>query len=205
LFTIIFVFASTNTTIVDAKQLSAKECIEKPELCKKKEEESKDGQATETNTSVTAWDYFKMLFALIFVIFLIYAFLRIIQAKNRVFNSNELLQNLGGSALGNNRSVQIVKVGNSVLVLGVGEDISLLKEINNELEVEEILEQYNDRLQNMFKPNSFIEKFLNKSNVSNETVTKGFKDQFLHQLKEISNQRNSMMRELEHDRKDLDQ
>jgi flagellar protein FliO/FliZ len=212
MFSIIFVFASTGKNIVDAKQLSVKDCIENSELCKEQKEKTTNNSEEKVtgDTSVTAWDYFKMLFALIFVIFLIYAFLKIIQTKNRAFSSNELMQNLGGSAFGNNRSVQLIKVGNRVLVLGVGEDINLLKEIDEESEVEGILEQYNDRMQNMFKPNSIIEKFINKknnntTNINNESVTKNFKDQFLHQLKEISNQRNNMLKELERDRKELDQ
>ena len=44
-----------------------------------------------------------------------------------------------GTTLGANRSVQLIKIGNQLLIVGVGENIQLLKEIDDEQEYEQII------------------------------------------------------------------
>ncbi|MCY8524149.1 flagellar biosynthetic protein FliO, partial [Bacillus atrophaeus] len=52
----------------------------------------------------------------------------------------------GGTSVGQNRSVQLIKVGKRVLVVGVGDTIQLLKEIDNEEEREAILAQHEEAM-----------------------------------------------------------
>ena len=40
------------------------------------------------------------------------------------------MQNLGGVGVSQGKSVQLLQVGNSLFLVGVGEDITLLKEID---------------------------------------------------------------------------
>ena len=46
--------------------------------------------------------------------------------------STQLVENLGGNRLGANRSVQLIKVGERLFVVGVGENIQLLKKLKKD-------------------------------------------------------------------------
>ena len=72
-----------------------------------------------------------MIFATVFVVGLLYFVLKFVNKNGRLFKSTQLIENLGGTALGANRSVQLIKVGNRLLIVGVGENIQLLKEIED--------------------------------------------------------------------------
>ena len=88
--------------------------------------------------SVTAWDYIKMIFALLLVIGLLVAVLRFLNSKNRTFQQNRLVQNLGGLGVGQGKSIQLMQIGNSLYIVGIGENITLLKEITDPKEIEEL-------------------------------------------------------------------
>ena len=66
-----------------------------------------------------------MIGALIFVIAILYFLLKFVNKKNQSYQQNRIVQHLGGTSLGANRSVQIVKAGKQILILGVGEDVKL--------------------------------------------------------------------------------
>ncbi|WP_252313466.1 flagellar biosynthetic protein FliO [Sinobaca sp. H24] len=82
-----------------------------------------------------------MILALAAVITIMYLLLKFINKRTKKYSSNQTMQNLGGVPLGQNKSVQLVKVGERLLVVGVGESIQLLKEIEDEEERETLLEQ----------------------------------------------------------------
>lgn len=82
--------------------------------------------------SVSAFDFVKMIFALLFVIVLIYGLVKLMNKRNRLLKPFQYVENIGGTSVGQNRSIQLIKVGKSVLVVGVGETIQLLKEIEDE-------------------------------------------------------------------------
>jgi flagellar protein FliO/FliZ len=83
----------------------------------------------------------KLIFMLGVVLAILYFVLRFIQKKSVRFQDGKNLQSLGGIGVGQNRSVQLIKTGNSVLVLGVGDTVTLLKEITEESEVKSMLNQ----------------------------------------------------------------
>ncbi|QTD42317.1 flagellar biosynthetic protein FliO [Sporosarcina sp. Te-1] len=88
-------------------------------------------------------DYGKTLFAFVFVIGLLFALLKFINRKNKAYQSNKLMKNLGGLALGQQKSIQLVSIGDSYYIVGVGENVELLKEITDPEEIA--------RLQNYFQ------------------------------------------------------
>lgn len=87
------------------------------------------------------FDFVKMFLALAIIIALIYLILRFVHKKNRLFGQMKTMENLGGISLGPNRSIQLVRIGDSIFVIGVGETIQLLKEITSQEEIEKILKQ----------------------------------------------------------------
>lgn len=85
---------------------------------------------------------FQMFLALGVVLFVIYFLLKFINKRAQKFNSHSTVQNIGGAGVGPNRSVQIVRVGKRILIVGVGDTVQLLKEIEDQQEIEEMLESY---------------------------------------------------------------
>lgn len=76
--------------------------------------------------------FVKMIFALLLILGLIYIIFKMVGRKKLSLQQSKVIENLGGIPLGNNKSIQLVKIGNEVIVLGVGEDIRMLYKITDE-------------------------------------------------------------------------
>jgi flagellar protein FliO/FliZ len=87
------------------------------------------------------WDYTKTLLALFFVVGLLLALLKFINRKNRKFDQHKLMKNVGGLSLGQQKSIQLVVIGDSYYLIGVGDEVRLLKEITDPEEIS-ALERY---------------------------------------------------------------
>ncbi|MBN8191451.1 flagellar biosynthetic protein FliO [Bacillus sp. NTK074B] len=178
-----------------AEVSNVKDCIEQPDSCSGQKTNGGDGSEAGIATSVTFVDYLKMIIALVFVVALIYLLLKFINQKGRSFQQTKLINHLGGAPLGGNRSVQIVKVGKQVLVLGVGEDIQLLKEVKDEGEKEEILSYYKEPQFPNAKTtvSSLMTKFKGTAPKSPDS---SFQSQLKSQLEEMNKGRKKMLEEL---------
>ncbi|MFK3938708.1 flagellar biosynthetic protein FliO [Alkalihalobacillus sp. NPDC078783] len=80
----------------------------------------------------------KLIGSLALIIALMYGLVRFLGKRTKTFRQSQLLENIGGMPLGPNRSIQLIKVGDRVLVVGVGESIQLLKEIDSKQELDEL-------------------------------------------------------------------
>ncbi|WP_396193881.1 flagellar biosynthetic protein FliO [Fictibacillus barbaricus] len=76
------------------------------------------------------------------VLAILFIVLKFIQKKSVSFQDGKNLQSLGGIGVGQNRSIQLIKTGSSVLVVGVGDTITLLKEVTDEAEVKSMMDQH---------------------------------------------------------------
>ncbi|MCA1030083.1 flagellar biosynthetic protein FliO [Bacillus timonensis] len=149
-----------------------------------------------TTTELTFWDFLKMIFATIFVIGLIYFFLKFINKKNRLFTQYKHLENLGGTSLGTNRSIQMIKVGDRILVVGVGENIQLLKEIDNEDEMNQILDDHNSRLEQLIQPRDIVNRFIERRKGTDKN-SNDFSIMFRSQLSELAKGRKDLVNRIE--------
>ena len=127
--------------------------------------------------SVTAWDYIKMIFALLFVVLLLYGLLRFVNSRNKTFQHNQLIQNLGGVGVSQGKSVQLLQVGNSLFLVGIGEDITLLKEIEDPEEIEKLTKIYEEK-QDIGKTVPYIAELVHrlKENVTSKSKSNEKKD-----------------------------
>lgn len=178
---------------------SVKECIENPKQCNEKPASSNDNaESSETPTpknTLSAWDFIKAIFALAFVLALIYGALRFVNKRSRAFNQHRFIENLGGTSLGTNRSVQLVKIGERILVVGVGESIQLLKEIEDDEEIKDILNEHNNILDNMMQPKDIINKLFSKQ-IKTEEHPASFSEVLSSQLKDLSDGRKKLLDEI---------
>ncbi|UAT31828.1 flagellar biosynthetic protein FliO [Bacillus badius] len=161
-----------NVSVAQAEPFdnNVKDCLQSPEKCgQQKEQPKKEKQGSqnqqleaEKTVGVTIWDFVKMIGALIFVLALIYSLLRFVNQKSRSYQQSKLIQHLGGTPLGGNRSIQMVKVGDRILIVGVGENIELLKEINDETELARFVDHYNNQAEQMLQPQDIVTRLMNK-------------------------------------------
>jgi flagellar protein FliO/FliZ len=147
-----------------------------------------------------AFDFFNVIFALFLVLMLLYVTLRFIKKKNQTYGFTKTMMNLGGTSLGNNRSVQLVKVGDRILVVGVGEDIQLLKEIDSEEEIQQILSQQQNDVQQLLQPSDIISKLVQQVKgykKQNDKQQDSFKSLLASQLSDLSKGRKNLLQELD--------
>ncbi|MFJ7933152.1 flagellar biosynthetic protein FliO [Sporosarcina sp. NPDC096371] len=114
----------------------------------KKELEPDTNEPTADRTSEgkavgsSAGDYIKVMFALLFVVGLLFGLLKLVNRKNRLYDKNRFMKNMGGISLGQHKSIQLVTIGESYYLIGVGDDIRLLKEITEPEEIDKLVQFY---------------------------------------------------------------
>ena len=188
-----------------AEQLnnSVKDCIEQPDACEDgqapNKKQAEQERAEPAKVGINAWDIIKMIFATVFVVALLYFLLKFISKRSKTYKSSRLVENLGGTALGTNRSVQLIKVGNRILVVGVGENIQLLKELTDSEECSQIISEYNDKMEQLVQPSDIVTKVLQrrKMNQSNENKGNHFQSLLKQQLDKMTTDRQKLFDEME--------
>ena len=181
---------------------SVKDCIEHPDTCDQdqlpqKQETAKNEQPAKVG--LNAFDFVKMIFATVFVVGLLYVLLKFINKKSKMYKSTQLVENLGGTALGTNRSIQLIKVGNRILVVGVGENIQLLKEIDDQEEYNQLLANYNEKMEQLVQPSDIVTKVLQRRRNEQPEKEQGnqFQSLLKQQLEDITKGRKQLYKEME--------
>ncbi len=184
-----------------AEQLnkSVNECISNPESCSQSEISKENTPKAEAGqVGIGIWDTVKMLTATGFVIGLLFLMLKFINSKSRSLKSSQIVENLGGTSLGSNKSIQLVKVGKQLLIVGVGEDVRLLKEIQENDEYEEILSEYNRKTEQLIQPSDIVTRVIKRTKaIKDKNVQKSFKAELKSQLEDMKKERNSLFKELQ--------
>jgi flagellar protein FliO/FliZ len=202
--TILFLLAALFSPIGmgSAEQLnkSVQDCLKNPESCD-------DGQAEKTTTNisddkksqvgVSFLDFIRMLLATAFVAALIYFLLKFINKKSMSYKSSQLVENLGGTSLGANRSVQIVKAGNKLLIVGVGENIQLLKEIDDPEEYSQVIQEYNNKMEQLVQPSDIVTKLLKRAKRDGGNQRSEFSALLKDQLNDMASGRKKMLEEIQ--------
>jgi flagellar protein FliO/FliZ len=201
--TILFLLAALLSPIglANAEQLnkSVKDCLKDPSCdggqADKTTNESDDEKSSQVG--VTFLDFIRMIFATAFVAALIYFLLKFINKKSMSYKSSQLVENLGGTSLGANRSVQIVKAGNKLLIVGVGENIQLLKEIDDPEEYSQIIQEYNNKMEQLVQPSDIVTKLLKRAKKDGGNQRSEFSALLKNQLNDMASGRKKMLEEFQ--------
>jgi flagellar protein FliO/FliZ len=133
-----------------------------------KKEEGKSVPAspnTVEGTSPTIFPLFmKFLLSFILVIGLLLLLLRYLSKRNGILQSSGPVLPLGGHNLGNNKSVQVILIGQTIYVVGVGENINLLRSIEKGEEYQHLLESYENQSEGI--PTKWLSSDPNKAWIS---------------------------------------
>jgi flagellar protein FliO/FliZ len=77
----------------------------------------------------------QVIFFLILIIALFFVLIKFLAKRNQYSPFGRAVRSLGGVPLGQNKSIQIVEIGHSLYVVGVGENIQMLEKIDDPDEV----------------------------------------------------------------------
>lgn len=130
----------------------------------------------------------KMFLGLAIILVLIYGLAKFVNKKTKSFSENRAIATIGGVSVGNNRSVQVVKIGDRVLVVGVGETVELLKEISDQEEIEKLFTDH-DRDNSYDNVFSNVKTWFQKRAPKNRSFFSSLLDQ---ELNEMANKRKTM-------------
>lgn len=167
--------------------------------------EDQEPEANQSTVGVSAWEYIKVIFALIFVVGLLFALLKFINRKNRTYDKTRLMKNMGGLSLGQHKSVQLIVVAEKYYLIGVGEDIRLLKEITDVEEIERLAEFYEEDIASPHK--GLLERLLSKRKATHQSgdTPSDFSNVFNTRLDEMKEDRNRHFNELTKKERDKDE
>ncbi len=84
-------------------------------------------------------NFFQVIVVLAVVIGLIVVLIRFLAARNKRWTGGRSLHVHAGVPLGQNKSMQVVEIGDAVYIVGVGEDITLLDKIDDPERAEALL------------------------------------------------------------------
>ncbi|MGG1215603.1 flagellar biosynthetic protein FliO [Micromonospora provocatoris] len=195
LLTFLFVYPPTVSVYADSDTNSIEYCMKKPEECKDNTDPAaKEDTVVSAAGDVSAWEYIKMVLALIFVVALFYGLMKFLNKRNLTFQRNQMVQNLGGLSLGAQKSVQLLQIGKSLYLVGVGDDVQLLREITDPQEVEALLSLYNEKQEYAATSPYIAEVFSKFKRKNNQNASKvqnqdSFGELFEKKISEIKQER----------------
>lgn len=197
--TILFLLVVSFFLIGDGNISSAQgefvdECLEQPELCEDSLTPStdKDRQPEllqEEKSNSLFFELVRLFFALLLVIGLIYAFIYFLKKKNKFGNRIESLENIGGISVGQNKSIQLVRLGNRLYMVGVGENITLIDEIKDEHMIKEIMREKEEQIDEMNVGHLMQSVFKKKE----DRTEKPFNHLFKEELKQLEKNRKTII------------
>ncbi|MDV2887606.1 flagellar biosynthetic protein FliO, partial [Alkalihalophilus pseudofirmus] len=82
----------------------------------------------------------KFIISFAFVIVLLFGLLRFLSKRNRGLPASGPIVPLGDFQLGNNRSLKVLLIGQTIYIVGVGETVTLLRTITQGEEYQHLLE-----------------------------------------------------------------
>lgn len=145
-FVFLFYLFSNQPTILAAGTTSTGEHSVYDSIQKDEGKPSPSSIKVEDNESPSIFPLFiKFIFSFILVIGLLFVLLRFLSKRSRLMQPNGLVLPLGGHVLGNNRSLQVVLIGQTIYILGVGETVTMIRSIAQGEEYQHLLESYENQ------------------------------------------------------------
>ncbi|MHC0038143.1 flagellar biosynthetic protein FliO [Pseudoneobacillus sp. C159] len=142
---LIFLFSQPPTILAEGST-SSKEPMVYDTMKKEEGKASKPSPEVVEGSSIKLIpSLMKFLFSFILVIGLLILLLRYLAKRNQALTANGPVLPLGGYPLGNNKSIQVVMIGQTIYIVGVGDDISLIRAIPPGEEYQHLLESYENQ------------------------------------------------------------
>lgn len=143
------------------------------------------------------WMLFKVVLFLIAIIGIFLLIMKAVSQKNSLFQSGRSIKSLGGLGLGQNKSIQVVQIGNRLYVLGVGHDVNLVVEIDDPEEIRYIVEHFHAGSGVELKGFKFLEKLVKRRAADGDQsqeldVTPSFQAVFQEKMHRMANRQQKL-------------
>lgn len=122
----------------------------------------------------------KFIGSFLLILLLLFVVLKYLSKKTKMYSGGGPFHALGGHSLGNNRSLQMVMVGDTLYLLGVGEDVNLIRIIPPGEEQRRLLESVAE------KPIDTVTKW---GSQLKKTSQEKWDELLLKQLKEVKSEK----------------
>lgn len=107
----------------------------------------------------TLLNLLNVIIVLAVIVVLIVLLIRFLGRRNQSLMSGRSIRTLGAMGLGPNKSVQIIELGSSLYMIGVGENISILDKVTDPNEVALIIDAFEDQSSSQ---NNFLAPLISK-------------------------------------------
>jgi flagellar protein FliO/FliZ len=148
-----------------------------------------------------------VIFCLILIIALFFIIIKVIAQKNRLMISGRSVKLIGGVSIGQNKSIQVVEVGHTLFVVGVGDNVQLISKIEDAEEIEFIVDHMHIRGNKDFPTFQSLGKWFKslkgQQHNAEEDLSTSFQQVFHDKMERISN-RKQRVDELFHKDNELD-
>ncbi|WP_233569582.1 flagellar biosynthetic protein FliO [Planomicrobium sp. Y74] len=126
----------------------------------------------------------QLIFYTLLIVFMIYGLIKFLSMKQKNLQPNQAVKLMGGTALGNNKSLQLVKVGGQIYLIGVGDQVTLIKEFTEDDEIHGIEKDVETQASPLLPKTvtSFIKEKVGGRWEKNPSQTKGFEQLFKQSL-----------------------
>ncbi|SDG70517.1 flagellar protein FliO/FliZ [Aneurinibacillus thermoaerophilus] len=152
------------------------------------------GTTAQESTSMFAL-LLQTIIALALIIAVIYFLLRFVSKRSNALFGRTGIRMLGGCLLGSQKSLQIVQIGTTLYIVGVGENVHLLRYIDDPDEVNELLDLLEVRGASASNP-VFMGELVNRWFRKKAGTGEAFESMFQMKVKEARQRRESMEKEL---------
>lgn len=116
-----------------------------------------DEQIKFTGSNHLAGSLIWVIVSLAIVIVLIILVIKWLSQRNRTWGTNRSLRSLGGIALGQNNSLQVVEIAGRIYIVGVGESITLIDKLDKPEDAEAVIAALERQTQTAWPQNSLTE------------------------------------------------
>jgi len=137
----------------------------------------------------------QLIFYTLLIIAMIYGLIRFLASRQKKMQPNQAVKLMGGTPLGNNKSLQLVKVGNQIFMIGVGDQVTLIKEFSSEDEINGIEKDLERQTPALF-PNP-VSTFI-KGKLTRQKETESYTD-FDHLFNQSLDKQKLKQNQLKHD------
>ena len=126
----------------------------------------------------------KLIFVLLLVLGMIYGLLKFFNQKNKLFSRNRTMENLGGMNLAPNKSIQAVRVGEQVFILGVGDTVQMVTEVTDEKTKTSLVNREDNQQKQSMAPD-WMNKLKRSKADTSQSSTIQFQQLFENQLNDM--------------------
>jgi flagellar protein FliO/FliZ len=144
-----------------------------------------DGQIMQGDSPNMFVMMLKVIVYLILIIGLFFLIMKIVAQKNRKRMQGRAINPLGGVPLGQNKSLQIVEIGRSVYLLGVGDNVQLIQKIDDPEEVAYLIATINAESESPYAGVKQVSKWFARLRQQGSQSEDQHEDKIAHTFQEV--------------------